>query len=187
MVHQVQKEHTTSRNSDGSLASSSKSRLPSLPPGPPSSVASESTAPPRTCKEEADRQHHAEIAAPRAALPMAEQRAPHPKWVEAGRQWFFSESIGAKRGRAAPIAPANLALATSSGPERVQLTELVALAEMADDETVAALHDIVSPGHADTGFPRAAVGVPWAVLAGRWRSHGEAKRTGSSSASFTTS
>eukprot|EP00964_Phaeocystis_antarctica_P060873 scaffold36336_cov57-Phaeocystis_antarctica.AAC.2 len=119
---------------------------------------------------------------------MAEQRAPHPKWMEAGRQWFFPESISAKRGRAAPIAPARLAPATSSGPERVQLTEMVALAEMADDETVAALHDIVSPGHADTGgLPRAAVGVPWAVLAGRWRSHGEAKRTGSSSASVTTS
>eukprot|EP00964_Phaeocystis_antarctica_P154079 scaffold122618_cov75-Phaeocystis_antarctica.AAC.1 len=73
---------------------------------------------------------------------MAEQRAaPHPKWVEAGRQWFFPESIGVKRGRAAPIAPAHLAPATSSGPERVKLTELAALAEMADDETVVALPD----------------------------------------------
>ena len=74
MVHQVQKVQTTSRNSDGSLASSSKSRLPSLPPGPPSSAASESTAPPRTCKEEADRQQYAEVAAPRAALPTADEQ-----------------------------------------------------------------------------------------------------------------
>jgi len=43
---------------------------------------------------------------------------------------------------------ARLAPAASSVPERVKLTELAALAEMADDETVAALRSIVSPGHA---------------------------------------
>ena len=143
MVHQVKQVQT---EVDGSIASS-KSRLPSLPPGPPSSAASETTAPPRTSNAEADRQHYAEVRAPRAAPLMAEQRAPHPTWVEAGRQWFFSETIGVKRSRAAPIAPARLAPATSSGPERVELSELVALAEMADDETVAALQNIVSPGH----------------------------------------
>ena len=81
---------------------------------------------------------------------MAEQRAaPHPTSMEAGQQCLFPESIGVKRGRAPPpIAPARLAPAASSVPERVKLTELAALAEMADDETVAALRSIVSPGHA---------------------------------------
>ena len=163
MVHQAKKQVQT--EADGSIASS-KSRLPSLPPGPPSSAASETTAPPRMSNAEADRQHYAEVRVPRTAPLMAEQRAPHPKWVEAGRQWFFSETIGVKRSRAAPIAPARLAPATSSGPERVELTELVALAEMADDETVAALHDIVRPRHAGStsgpaqAWHRRGTGVP---------------------------
>eukprot|EP00964_Phaeocystis_antarctica_P148430 scaffold115270_cov86-Phaeocystis_antarctica.AAC.1 len=94
MVHQVQKVQAKCRNSDGSLASS-KSRLTSLPPGPPSSAASDTTPP--HAWEEAGR-YYAEAAAPRSAPPMAEQRAaPHPKWMEAGRQWFFPESVGVKR------------------------------------------------------------------------------------------
>ena len=60
-VHQAQKVQTTS---DGSLASS-KSRLPSMPPGPPSSTSSGPSTWPSTA------QH------------MTEQRAPHPAWLEA--------------------------------------------------------------------------------------------------------
>ena len=57
-----------------------------------------------------------------------------------------SESRGTKRDRAAPIAPAySLAPARSSGPEQVPLTDMVALADIEHDETVAALYDIVGP------------------------------------------
>ena len=56
-----------------------------------------------------------------------------------------------------------------------------------DGETVVAPQHIVSPGHAATGLARAPFGFPWAALADRWRSHWEAKRTDSSSASVTTS
>ena len=61
IVHQVQRVQT---KSDGSLASS-KSRLPSMPPGPPSSTSSGPSTWPSTA------QH------------MTEQRAPHPAWLEA--------------------------------------------------------------------------------------------------------
>ena len=146
MVHQVQRVQIKSRNSDGSLASS-KSRLPSMPPGPPSSTASgptstwPSTAPPHSW-EDADQK-------PTAAQLMTEQQAPHSAWVEASRQWY-AESSGVKRFRAAfnLVAPAHLAPAASPGPERVELAELAVLAEMEDDETVAALREIVGPGHA---------------------------------------
>ena len=78
---------------------------------------------------------------------MAEQRTSHPTWMEAGRQWFFPERIGVKRARATPIAPVRLAPVASPGPERMEMKELAALAEMAEDETVAALQNIISPGH----------------------------------------
>ena len=161
----------------------------------------------------------------------------------AGREWF-AESSGVKRVRVALVKPARLAPAASSGPERVELAELAVLAEMADDKTVAALQDIVSPGHAGstctpaqasahggsmpaqanqqmqmhavpvcvelvelasdketvaapqgivspghagTGHARAPVGVPWAASTDQRKSHWEAKRTDSSSASVTTS
>ena len=259
VLHQAQAIHqaqaNTTRHSDGSCASTESRRRPSFPPGPPSSAASD-TAPPRAWEELFIGTIYAEVAAPRQASPMAEQRAaPHPRWqprwAEAGQQCFFPESIaGVKRGRASPIAPARLAPA--SGPEQVDMTELAALAEMADDETEAALQDIaspghagsstspaqashcgrmlvlaqvkqqlqmhavperilpermelavaelasgeetvvapqhiVSPGHAGMGLARAPFGFPWAALADRWRSHWEAKRTDSSSASVTTS
>jgi len=62
------------------------------------------------------------------------------------------------------------------------------LAELApDEETVAAPQGIVSPGHAGTGHARAPVGVPWAASTDQRKSHWEAKRTDSSSASVTTS
>ena len=78
---------------------------------------------------------------------MADERPTHPICVEAGRQeGFFQESRGTKRDRAAPIAPAySLAPARSSGPEQVPLTDMVALADIEHDETVAALYDIVGP------------------------------------------
>ena len=77
---------------------------------------------------------------------MADERPTHPTCVEAGRQGFFQESRGTKRDRAAPIAPADyLAPASSSGPEQVPLTDMVALADIEHDETVAALYDIVGP------------------------------------------
>jgi len=161
----------------------------------------------------------------------------------AGREWF-AESSGVKRVRVALVEPARLASAPSSDPERVELAELAVLAEMADDKTVAALQDIVSPGHAGstctpaqasahggsmpaqanqqmqmhavpvcaglaelapdeetvaapqgivspghagTGHARAPVGVPWAASTDQRKSHWEAKRTDSSSASVTTS
>ena len=143
MVHQAKKQVQT--EADGSIASS-KSRLPSLPPGPPSSAASETTAPPRMSNAEADRQHYAEAAAAhRAARPSAEQRALHLTWVEAGRRWFAER--GMTHGRAALIASARVEAPASLSVERVELAELAALAEMGDDETVAALQDIVTPGH----------------------------------------
>ena len=77
---------------------------------------------------------------------MADERPTHPTCVEAGRQGFFQESKGTKRDRAAPIAPADyLAPASSYGPEQVRLTDMVALADIEHDETVAALYDIVGP------------------------------------------
>ena len=79
---------------------------------------------------------------------MADERPTHPTCVEAGRQGFFQEeSRGTKRYRAAPIEPARdyLAPASSSGPEQVPLTDMVALADIEHDETVAALYDIVGP------------------------------------------
>ena len=77
---------------------------------------------------------------------MADERPTHPTCVEAGRQGFFQESRGTKRDRAAPIAPADyLGPASSSGPEQVPLTDMVALAEIEHDETEAALYDIVGP------------------------------------------
>eukprot|EP00964_Phaeocystis_antarctica_P034635 scaffold19728_cov52-Phaeocystis_antarctica.AAC.1 len=97
MAHQVQKVQPPTNSS-----ASSGSRLISLPPGPPSSSAASgyNTAPPHTW-EGADRQHYAGSTSPGTAPPMAEQRATHPKWMEAGRQWFFPESTGAKRARGA--------------------------------------------------------------------------------------
>ena len=144
MAHQMQKVQT--HKTDGPIASS-RSRLDSLPPGPPSSAASGYNTTPPLTREGADRKHNAAAAAPGAAPP-TEQRTPHPTWTEAGRQRFFAGSTGAKRARAALIAPAHLAPATSSGPERVELEELAVLVEMADDETVAVLQGIISPEHA---------------------------------------
>ena len=77
---------------------------------------------------------------------MADERPTHPTCVEAGRQGVLQESRGTKRDRAAPIAPADyLAPASSYGPEQVRLTDMVALADIEHDETVAALYDIVGP------------------------------------------
>ena len=129
------------KKSDGSLASS-EWVLPSLLHRPPSSKASG--------WDEATHCNDAKVAAPSeaAALPMADERPTHPTCVEAGRQGFFQEeSRGTKRYRAAPIEPARdyLAPASSSGPEQVPLTDMVALADIEHDETVAALYDIVGP------------------------------------------
>ena len=122
MAHQVQKVQTQAAGS----TASSKSRLPSLPPGPPSSAASGSNIVPPLAWEQADREQH---------------KATHPKSMKAGgRQWLFAKSIGVKRARAGLVAPARLAPAMSSGPQQVELAELAELAEITDDE---ALHPIV--------------------------------------------
>ena len=77
---------------------------------------------------------------------MADQRPTHLNCIEAGRQWFVTQRRGTKRNRAAPFAPAYLAPARSSGPdEQVPLTDMVALADIEHDETVAAMYDIVGP------------------------------------------
>eukprot|EP00964_Phaeocystis_antarctica_P064555 scaffold38841_cov77-Phaeocystis_antarctica.AAC.1 len=84
---------------------------------------------------------------------MTEQKKAPPNlwWVEAGRQWL-AENAGVKRGRAALVAPTCLApgLEQMEQVERVELVELAVLAEMADDETVAALHNVISSGHASS-------------------------------------
>ena len=99
------------------------------------------------------RQHYADVEAQRAARVMAEQKAPpNLWWVEAGRQGL-AENAGVKRGRAALVAPTCLAPGARPGlermeqVERMELAELAALVEMADDETVAALHTVISSGH----------------------------------------
>ncbi len=70
---------------------------------------------------------------------MAEQQAPHLRWVETGRQWI-AKNVGLKRGRAALIAPTRLAPGASPGLERVELAELAELAEMEREE---AMHFLV--------------------------------------------
>ena len=151
LSHQVQKVQTQAAGS----SASSKSRLPSLPPGPPSSAASGSNIVPPRSWERANQQqqHKAGVTAPGAApQPMAEQPATHPK---ARRRWFFTESIGVERAREAVVAPARLAPATSSEPERVELAELAELTEITDDE---AMHRIVvrhlMPAQGVIGFDR---------------------------------
>ena len=118
-----------------SVHAPSESLPASLPAGPPSSTTSASTAP---SIPEADRQHYAEIAAKRAARLMAEQKAPHLRWVETGRQWI-AKKVGVTRGR---VAPTRLASGESLGlerVERVELAELTELAEVADEEIMSRL------------------------------------------------
>ena len=79
-------------------------------------------------------------------------------------------------------AQANQQMQMHAVPVCVELVELAS-----DKETVAAPQGIVSPGHAGTGHARAPVGVPWAASTDQRKSHWEAKRTDSSSASVTTS
>ena len=126
----------------------------------PSSISSGSIAPPPTWEQDG-RQHYADVEAQRArvyARVMAEQLCEAPPnlwWVEAGRQWL-AERAGVKRGRPALVAPTCLVPGARPGLERVEQVERVklaelqavaALVEMAGDETVAALQNVISSGH----------------------------------------
>ena len=104
---------------------------PSLPPGPPSSKCSSRSS---TTINPGESIVSIYLSGEPSAAPL-------------------TENAGVKRGRAALVAPTCLAPGARPGlepvdrVERVELAELAALAEMADDETVAALHNVISSGH----------------------------------------
>ena len=104
---------------------------PSLPPGPPSSKCSSRSS---TTINPGESIVSIYLSGEPSAAPL-------------------TENAGVKRGRAALVAPTFLAPGTRPGlepvdrVERVELAELAALAEMADDETVAALQNVISSGH----------------------------------------
>ena len=87
---------------------------------------------------------------------VAEQKSPpNLWWAEAGRQWR-AENAGVKRSRPALVAPTCLVPGARPGLERMEQVERVklaelqavaALVEMAGDETVAALQNVISSGH----------------------------------------
>ena len=128
----------------------------------PSSTSSGSIAPPlfRPWSEDS-RQHYAEVGAQRAARVVAEQKSPPDLWwAEAGRQWR-AENAGVKRSRPALVAPTCLVPGARPGlepvdrVEGVELAELAALVEMADDETMAALQNLTSSGHVSSTYSTA--------------------------------
>ena len=228
-LQHAQKVH---RNTDGSMSSSTKRgrRLPSLPPGPPSSAESDKCdtdgVVQRTAESDMDVDHersagsdvdmawlYGSLNTDRRSGSDIEMGGPiglqlPPTSMEAGRSSCFlaAPSSLAPASGAGPVrvsvqleelatlaemagdaAPSSRAPASSSGPERGKPDEMAALAEMvnlmADDETVAALQVVISPGrtcdssrtqptvaaspsrHAGTGraAERWPVAFPWAA------------------------
>ena len=148
-LHQAQNEQNKARSTDGSPASSTRRRLPSLPPGPPSSSAGSDTQ--RSAAGETD------------AEPSNDGNRPSNNPAPSSRSSWRSEpeSASSEQERAALTEMADL---------MDDVATVAALQELASDkETVAVPQDIVGPGTGRVVLPRwvslerVPVGFPWAA------------------------